>query len=242
MGVSFIYNLKVLEAGERRFVFSNETETMVKGEWELEHFVTWKHYDNKDRFDFRHELEYGVTDNFQVALYIADWRYETFDEGDSKASYRDTALEMIYSFSNPTKDLLGSAIYLEGGFGPEKAFFEAKLLLQKNIGSFSFVYNFKIEAEWEGEDLSNLNEEKGEFANTFGVSYQINPFLLVGFEALHEFELKDWSEKSDDYLHAGPNISVRKGKFFATCAVLFDVLDKDSALSTQTRLITGMHF
>ena len=27
--------------------------------------------------DFRHELEYGVTDKFQVSIYLADWFYES---------------------------------------------------------------------------------------------------------------------------------------------------------------------
>ena len=51
-------------AAERRFTYSYETTTSPKGEWEYEQWMTWKHYDNKDRFDFRHEFEYGITDTF----------------------------------------------------------------------------------------------------------------------------------------------------------------------------------
>src|SRR5688572_3075076 len=66
-------------AGERRFTYSYETTTAPKGSWEYEQWMTWKSYDNKDRFDFRHEIEYGITDTLQLGIYLADWRYEDVD-------------------------------------------------------------------------------------------------------------------------------------------------------------------
>lgn len=44
---------------DRRFVYSYETIGLPQGQWEVEQWMTWKSYGNKDRFDFRHELEYG---------------------------------------------------------------------------------------------------------------------------------------------------------------------------------------
>ncbi len=29
-----------------------------------------------NRFDFRHEFEFGVTDSLQLSFYVADWRYQ----------------------------------------------------------------------------------------------------------------------------------------------------------------------
>ena len=62
------------QADNRRFTFTYEATTMAPGEREYEQWVTWKTHkgnDSKyDRIDFRHELEFGVTDNFQLGLYF----------------------------------------------------------------------------------------------------------------------------------------------------------------------------
>ena len=56
------------------------TRTMTAGEVEYEQWATWK--TNKasdpqyDEVRFRHEIEWGVTDRFQMAIYFADWRYK----------------------------------------------------------------------------------------------------------------------------------------------------------------------
>ena len=55
-------------ADNRRYTYIYETTTMPKGMWEYEQWFTWSGYDDKDRFDFRHEIEYGVTDRFQLSV------------------------------------------------------------------------------------------------------------------------------------------------------------------------------
>ena len=62
------------DAGSRRFTYSYETTTMAAGAMELESWVTWKTNQANDpdfeRFDIRHEFEYGVTDRLQLALRV----------------------------------------------------------------------------------------------------------------------------------------------------------------------------
>ena len=60
-------------AGERRFSYTYETTTAAKGGVELENWVTWKHSNHRsaedtDVFEFRHELEFGLTDRLQLGL------------------------------------------------------------------------------------------------------------------------------------------------------------------------------
>ena len=85
-------------AGQRKFAFSYETTTAAKGAVEIENWVTWKQTRNaegkSDRFDFRHELEFGVTDRFQVGLYLADWTYSA-DDTEKKARYEHSGVELI---------------------------------------------------------------------------------------------------------------------------------------------------
>lgn len=215
---------------------------MPKGAWEFEHWMTWKSYDDKDRFDFRHELEYGVTDRFQLALYLIDWRYEDFEDGGSETTYQNTAIEAIYNLTDPVTSLLGSALYGEVKLGDKKFAMEGKVLLQKDWGPLSAVYNFTLEAEWEGDGLDSLNEKKGEIKNSAGLSYQITPSFLVGVEALHEFEIDDWDERGDDAVYVGPNISFRKGSFFATAAWLGQATSVGGEADHQLRVLVGINF
>ncbi len=227
------------QAAERRFAYSYETTTMPKGTWEFEPWFTYKHYDSKDVYDFRYELEYGVTDRLQIAAYLSDWRYTDSDEGDSKAEWKTAGLEAIYSMTNPNTDWIGSALYGEVLIGPEKFALEGKLLLQKNFGPLAVVYNGVVEAEWEGE---NYDERVGVWENTFGLSYQINPSFTAGVEALHEVEFEDWSEAGDHVFYVGPNVSYRSKNFYATVAGLFQVSDIDDEPEAQVRLLVGFSF
>jgi hypothetical protein len=231
-----------LEAGDRKFAYSYEATTMPKGSWELENWFTWKHYDgDRERFDFRHELEYGVTDRLQLAWYMASWRHEKRD-GISDTSFRSTSIEAIYNLTDPTEDLLGSALYGEVGIGPEQFKLEGKILLQKNIGPFVIAANSIIESEWEGEKLSNLNERKGELAQTIGISYQVSPAFAFGMEGFFEIEIEDWSDFGHGTFYIGPNVSWRHDNLFVTAAGLWQTTGVEGEPEVQTRILFGFDF
>ena len=232
-----------VEAGERRFTFVYEATTLAVGEIEYEQWVTWKTDkdvdEGFDRIDFRHELEFGLTDNLQLGLYLSDWRVQRGDSVDDGAEWRNVAIETIFALTDPVTDPLGSALYGEIKFGDELIALEGKLILQKNIGKWVFAWNGTIEAEWEGSDFS---EDKGEFEQTLGGSYQFTPKLLAGFELLHEIEYDDWSEWEDHAVYLGPNVSYRTGDWWITATPLFQVTDVDSEANFQLRLIFGFDF
>src|SRR5215213_5384262 len=71
-------------ANERFFTYSYEPETMPQGAFEIEQWVTARALRNAHvgqenylRWQFRTELEYGVTDNYTVGFYVNE-QYETF--------------------------------------------------------------------------------------------------------------------------------------------------------------------
>lgn len=224
-------------ASERRFTYVYEATTQPKGAFEFENWVTWKKSDSGSVFDFRHELEYGLTDRLQLALYLADWRVR-----DGHAVYRDTALELMYNMTNPSTDLLGSALYGEVQLGDRKFELEGKIILQKNVERWVFGYNATLEAEWEGDTSWHFDERKGVFEQTLGASYQISPRFLVGGELLHEIEFEDWEDAGDNIVYLGPNVSWRTGKFWVTVTGLVQLTGHDSEPDFQTRLITGFDF
>jgi hypothetical protein len=63
-------------AGARRFTYVYEVTTSPPGDIEMENWVTWKTRTPNDRsfreVDFRHELEFGLTNKLQAAIYLAD--------------------------------------------------------------------------------------------------------------------------------------------------------------------------
>ena len=237
------------EAGQRRFTYSYETLTAPKGTLELENIVTFKrsalHDDNFNVWEFRHEIEYGVTSRFQLALYVADWEFAPREGADGQthrsARYAHTGVEVIYNLSNPNTDWLGSALYGEVVVGDRLVELEGKLLLQKNLGPFNLVYNAILEAVWEG---AHLDEKKGEFAQTLGVSYQVHPSFSVGAELLHEIDIPGWhnSDAAGAGLYFGPNASFRAKNFYATATALWRTTDNPGEPDLQARLIIGLEF
>jgi hypothetical protein len=113
------------------------------------------------------------------------------------------------------------------------------VILQKNFGRFVVGYNGTLEAKWEG---SQLEEKGGEFSQSFGVSYEISPAWLVGAEFLHEIDIPDWSEAEDSILYGGPNLSYRRGNWWATLTPLAQLTNVASEVDFQTRLIFGFSF
>ena len=230
-------------AGERRFTFVYEATTMPAGAAEYEQWITWKTHKDADpdfdRIDFRHELEFGVTDRLQVALYLSDWRYQNGDSVEDGAEWRDAAVEIIYNLTDPVTEPFGLALYGELKLGDELVEIEGKLIVQKDIGEWVFAWNGTIEAEWEGP---NLDEDKGKFEQTLGGSYQFSPKLLGGFELVHEVEYDDWSDWGDQVLYLGPNLSYRPGQWWTTITALTQVTDVDAEPDFQLRLIFGFDF
>jgi len=220
-------------AAERRFVYSYEAMTYAPGSLELENYVTWRDGDS-DRIDFRHEIEWAVSERLQLGFYLVDWRLY---EGEG-AEYHDTAIEAIYNLTNPNTDFIGSSIYGEVKFAHEFLELETKLILQKNWGPVSLVYNATLEAEWEDDDLET---RKGEVAHSLGLSYMVSPKFAAGMEMLSEVEFEDWGSAGPHALYFGPNASYRMDRHWLTAAALWEMTETDEP-DFQLRAIWGIHF
>ena len=230
-------------AGSRRFTYVYEVTTSPPGDVEIENWVTWKTRKPDDsgfnQVEFRHELEWGITDKFQAAVYLADWNYHRgMSAGERGFTLTGSALELIYNFTNPVADPIGLAVYQEVQAGYRRFESESKLLAQKNFGRFVVAYNATLEAEWEGE---GLEEREGEFQQSLGLSYEISPRLLFGAEFVHEVAFPDWSEAEPGKFFAGPNVSIRQGTWWATLTALAQVTAGDEP-DLQVRTIFGFSF
>lgn len=223
--------------GVRRFTFLYEANVSARGGLELENWITWKTGSDFDKVEFRHELEYGVTDKFQASIYFADWFYES-DHGHSKTGYSDAAVELIYNLTNPVVDPVGLSVYGEFKVGDRLIELESKLIAQKNFGPLILAYNATLEAVWEGSDLA---EREGEFTQAFGASYEISPQFSTGIELLHEFVFPEWDDTEKlRNLFIGPNVSYRRGSWFVTVTALAQATDTEGEPDFQLRTIFGI--
>jgi hypothetical protein len=227
-------------AGVRHFTFLYEAPTSAPASVELENWMTWARTSNGERADelvFRHEIEIGVTERFQASIYFADWMYRHGSD-DSGLSYGDAALELIYNFSNPVVDPVGLSIYQEIKGGDRLLEWESKIIAQKNLGLFIFVYNGTIEAVWHGDDL---RETEGEFQQALGASYELAPRFSAGIEFLHEFVFPQWRDSHGiRNVFVGPNICYRRSNWFVTVSALAQATRTKDEPDFQLRTIFGI--
>jgi hypothetical protein len=242
--VALAFFPELSRAGARHFTFVYEAPTTPPGVIEVENSVTWQTHRPNDsgynEVDFRHEIEFGVTSNFQASLYLADWNYHSSSPDASKGfTYAATALELIYNFTNPATDLIGLSAYEEIQVGDRHGELESKVIAQKNFGRLVAAYNLTLEAEWNGP---GWNEHDGELQQALGLSYEFSPRLFVGAECLHEQEFPNWTAHGRGRLFIGPNASLRSGRWWLTVTPLAQATSDGDEPDFQLRTIVGYTF
>jgi uncharacterized protein DUF6662 len=230
--------------GARRFTYVYEATTSPPGDIEIENWVTWKTSKPDDRdfdqVDFRHEIEFGITDRLQAAVYLADWNYAHGASVDNPGfMYSASAIELIYNLTNPVADPIGLSLYQEARVGYRFFESESRLIAQKNFGRLTVAYNATLEAVWEGQELE---EQEGELQQSLGVSYEISPHLFFGAECLHEIALPEWEDAERAFFFAGPNVSVRAGQYWGTLTALAQLTRAGAEPDLQLRAIFGFAF
>ena len=242
LSAALLATAAMASAGSRRFAYSYETTTMPAKAMELESWVTWKTQLPSDgdfeRFDIRHEFEYGVTDRLQLAFYFLDWRYEESSGNDGETTFHDVAVEAIYNLTNPNTSPFGSAIYGEIKGSGDFIELESKFLLQKNYGAWMFVYNIGGEIEWEHD----YDDDEAELMQSLGVAYQLNPSWSLGAEVLHEIAVPDVDTLGDSGVYAGPNASWRNERFALTTTAMWQLTHLDGEPDFQLRTIFSIDF
>lgn len=225
-------------ATERRFAFTYETTTTPKGSFEFEEQFFWERGSGFDTFLFRQEIEYGVTDRLQLAVYLFDFEHEHSAEEGSSTKWAGTGLEAVYQLTDPNKDPIGSAVYLETIMNDKDLEIEGKFLLQKNLGKLMLVSNSIVAGKWE----DGYSARVGELEQLIAVSYEIVPSFSVGLEAKYEVELEDWRHSGGNAVFVGPNVSFRKGRFFSAATCMFRVSDVEGEPHIEFGTVMGLHF
>jgi hypothetical protein len=191
---------------DRRYYGETYTaQTAPRGSLDLE---LWSTFHDRPREGglhvWRHqvELETGITDRWDVALYNVARQVE------GKAlEYEAVKVESRYRLAEPGRWFVDPVVYLE----VQKAFVEdrplsveEKLILSKDLGRLNLAVNLAAEQEFAGGEV----EHEGSWAA--GSSWELVPAFRVGAEAFGSVKKEDEGGKdalrSEAYV--GPAISV----------------------------------
>jgi hypothetical protein len=144
--------LAVARADEKRFTYTYEPELLPKGGMEFEQWITLRtqktaggevQQDNYNLWEIREELEYGVTDNYSLSMYL-NFAAESFRDvsqhppvNHSKFDFAGVSLENRYLVLNPANHVVGLTLYLEPRFSGDQAEIEAKIILSHRYGDWN---------------------------------------------------------------------------------------------------------
>lgn len=214
----------------RRYVWTYEYMTMRKGTFELETYVTSEIPDvNKSNVNTVKpllELEYGITDRWDLAIYQLFKVSNKSKETDTE--YDGFKLRTRYRIGEKGQFILDPLLYFEYIREEELSkpnVLEAKLVFAKDIGRYNFSYNQIVKQE-----VDNRGETENEYA--FGSSYELSRRLRLGLESKGNY--------TKEKFYLGPSVSFAADKFWAGLGMLTGMSAKSDDL--QVRLIIGTPF
>jgi hypothetical protein len=198
-------------ADRRAYGVTYEAVTAPQGELDVE---TWSTFAPQGEIDggpssrgVREmiELEYGITDHWDVALYNM---LDMITSGDTESGYAGFKLETRYRPSDRGEWPVDPVFYLEfqqlfRGDANQKL--EAKLILAKDLGNVNLAANLALEEERMAEPAWNTEVEYAA-----GASYALTPAWMIGAEVFGKAE-KDEMGGIENRSWAGPAVSWAAG-------------------------------
>jgi hypothetical protein len=208
-GAAVLLQAAPARADRRAYAATYEAVTAPRGELDVEMWSTYAHDGEvldgppAETGGFRHmlELEYGLTDRWDVALYnLLDT-----DRATGSTSYGGFKVETRYRLLPAASWIVDPIIYFEFQYllhGDAKEKLEAKLILARDVGAWNFAFNVAGEAE---HLVAGGFVPEVEYA--LGVSRELgSPALKLGYEIFGKAE-KPPSEAIETFAWTGPALS-----------------------------------
>jgi hypothetical protein len=221
-------------ADRRAFTQTYEYQTQPEGNLELELYNTQESArystDSPTEVKTQVEVEYGITDHWDIALYQILEGSEI--EGVSGIGYHETKLESRYRLAERGEWPVDVVLYFElfKPFGIATVGVEPKLILARDFGPVTVAANVALELEPEEEVDNGETEIEYEVEPEFaaGATWEIVPEWKVGAESWGNFEA---FEGEGDYgVYAGPALSwAPSPKLWAAATAGFKVAGGDEA-------------
>lgn len=231
-------------AGEANFGWIYTTDLTPAGKFELEHKSFLQKGQVKGDYTSiinSEEIEYGVTDNFQIAGYL-NWSYANANRNNNvtgetggpvtdvdpntpfdryrETRYESAALEMIYRLKNPLTDGYGLALYLEPEIGPRTRELEWRIILQKNFLDDRLIVAANIMGAHEREQSRAELERASVLDLTLGASYRFADNWSAGaeFRNHNEFIGYHFDRAEHSAFFFGPNVHYAAKDWWVTAA------------------------
>ena len=202
----WIVSATLAHADRRAYGVTYEAVTAPQGELDVE---TWSTFAPKGEVDggpssrgVREmiELEYGITDRWDAALYNM---VDAITTGDTESGYAGFKVETRYRPSDRGEWPVDPVLYLEFQQlfrGDARQKYEAKLILARDFGKVNVAANLAIEEERTTEPAWNT-----ELEYAFGASYAFSPAWILGAELFGKAENRGGTIGSRNW--AGPALS-----------------------------------
>lgn len=240
-------------ANERHFTYTYESAVLPAGAKELEVWSTARigRETYFVRFDERLELEVGVTDRLQTALYL-NWEAATAEVEPgvraTETQFTGISSEWKYKLMDPVADAVGLSLYGEVTTGPAEHELEGKIIIDKQVGDFLVAGNLVLANEWEVEAAETETEQEVEI--DLAAAFFLRPGVVAGLElrnanAIHEGE---WEYSA---LFFGPVFGYATDSWWAALSILpqLPALKKEgdgsrelgSHEKIETRLLFSLH-
>jgi hypothetical protein len=179
----------------------------------------------------RLELEYGITDHWDAAL------YHVFESAPGAGTRFDSwRLESRYRFAEKGVWPIDTMVYLEverpADFA-ESFEGEAKLILEKSFGNFAVVGNLVYE-----QQLFSAGDFHA-FEIDLGARYEVSPALRLGAEV---WTTRDTTHGATEKRYfAGPSVSVATSRFWLQLGAGFGLEIDDAPGGTFVRSVLGIN-
>lgn len=231
-----------VNAGEGSFGWVTTLDLQPKGTWEFEQRVQLArgHEGKYDLWQARTELEYGLSNDIQLAAYLntsSVYASQNYADGSTagwgvpgsaadSSSYRRSrvdgvSLEGIWRITNPVTSPIGFGIYIEPTFGPVKDAFETRLLVQSNFIDDRLVLaaNLVYEIEKIKFDHAELARETV-LDLVWGFNYRFASRWTAGLEHRfhNDFDGYHFNKQTQRAHFVGPNIHYAAKDWWITAA------------------------
>jgi hypothetical protein len=239
-------------ADENLFGYVRGSEVLPKGSGEFYQWVTQRNNKGTGHYravDTKTEVEYGVTDRFQVSAEVNGLAVKSqgllingYLPKDIDSNLRLQGFEVAakYNFLSPAKDDFGLSAYTSFEYGrldvhsgqkKRELEFEAQLQAQKYFleGQLTWVGNIGLRAAHEKrkaiadlpEDFEWPTDPEMEISTKIGtgLSYRFAPGWYAGVEALAENEYETEVGQERWSVFAGPSLHYGDKKWWATLTV-----------------------
>lgn len=237
-------------AGEGTFGWIYTLDLQPKGTWEFEQRLQYNRGQAGGEYEFwqgRTELEYGVSENFQLAGYLNTSYTNAYrnypataefpngetggwgvayasDDRYSKWRVEGVSLEAIYRLTNPVIDPVGVGVYAEVTLGSVKDEFETRLLLQSNFIDDKLVLAANLVAAI--EKIKFVDGETGPESMVdllFGATYRFAPNWTAGMEARYhnDYYGYHYETHTQEAFFFGPNVHYATKEWWITGAWRF---------------------